>query len=91
MAKPKPPAREFITPPELAREYRVCVDTVYTWIRNGELRALNLAEHPNGRPRYKIDRADIKAFEERRSSTATITPAVKQTRRRVLKSVRTYI
>jgi hypothetical protein len=49
-----------------------------TWIRSGELRAVNAATHAGGRPRYLIDLADIAAFEAARSAS----PAPKPTRRR---------
>jgi excisionase family DNA binding protein len=55
-----------LTPPEVARLFRVSVGKVMTWIRNGELRAVNIALRPDGRPRYRIDRTDIAAFELRR-------------------------
>jgi len=52
-----------VTPPALAREYGVDVQKILAWIKRGELRAVNLATDPNGRPRYAIDRADILTFE----------------------------
>lgn len=55
-----------LTPPEVARLFRISVGKVMTWIRNGELRAVNIAMRPGGRSRYRIDRADIADFELRR-------------------------
>ena len=55
-----------LTPPEVARLFRVDVHKVLTWIRNGELRAVNVAARLGGRPRYRIDREDLAAFERRR-------------------------
>lgn len=56
-----------ITPPELARRWGVDIDTVYAWIRGGELRAINGAKRAGGRPRYLINEADIADFERRRA------------------------
>jgi len=55
-----------LTPPELARLGGISPDKVLTWIRRGELRAINVATGRNGRPRYLIDIADVQAFESRR-------------------------
>lgn len=51
-----------LTPAELAREWRVDVHRVLTWIRAGQLPAANLASNPLGRPRYRIARADADDF-----------------------------
>lgn len=56
-----------LTPPALAREYGVSVDKVLAWIRSGELRAVNVATRPAGRPRWRIDPDDVAAFEARRT------------------------
>jgi hypothetical protein len=56
-----------LTPPQLARRLRVSPDKVLTWIKSGELRAVNVATNPKGRPRFVIDPNDVEAFEARRS------------------------
>ena len=66
-----------ITPPELAKRYGVSPDKVLGWIRNGELRAINVATKPGGRPRWRISESDIELFEVRRAAVTT-----KTTRRR---------
>ena len=66
-----------LTPPEVARLFRVSNEKVLTWIRNGELRAINIAMRPDGRPRYRIDREDLADFELRRQ----IVPPPPRTRR----------
>ena len=72
-----------LTPPEIASLWGVTVETVHSYIRSGELRAINAAcPGRNQRPRYKIDVADLSDFERRR----TVQPAPKkprQSRRRV--------
>lgn len=74
--------RPTIAPPELARRYRVNVDKVRGWINTGELRAVNVASKPGGRPRWRISEAAIEAFELRRSAVVP----TKTTRRRRRKS-----
>ena len=58
---------EIFTPPQLAKRYGVNVDKVIRWILAGELAAMNLATRADGRPRYKITREAVEAFEARRA------------------------
>jgi hypothetical protein len=60
-------ARTKTSPPELAARWGIDPAKVLTWIRNGELRAIDAATRPGGRPRYLIDEADITVFEARRA------------------------
>jgi excisionase family DNA binding protein len=60
-------SRIKLTPPEVAQRWGISPEKVITWIRSGELRALNAATRPGGRPRYLIDEADLAEFESRRS------------------------
>jgi excisionase family DNA binding protein len=57
-----------LTPPQLARRLGVKPDKILTWIRTGELRAVNLATRRDGRPRWLIDEADIAVFEASRQA-----------------------
>ena len=68
------------TPPEIAKRFGIAHDKVLAWIRSGELRAINGATAPDGRPRYLIDEADLLAFEARRSNSPA--PAKKRRSRR---------
>jgi hypothetical protein len=63
-----------LTPPAVARRYGVSPDKVLTWIRLGELRGVNIATNPSGRPRYVVDEADLAAFEHRRAVHRTQAP-----------------
>jgi excisionase family DNA binding protein len=63
-----PPERSKLTPPEVARLWGVSPDKVLAWIAGGELRAVNAATRPGGRPRWLIDRADLAAFEAARAA-----------------------
>ena len=71
--------RRKLTPPEVAKLWGISLTTIMTWIRNGELRAINVARHLGGRPRYRIDVEDLKSFENRR---AVLPPPPVQRRRR---------
>jgi hypothetical protein len=66
----------------LAAEYRVAPAKVLTWIKSGELRAVNVATGPHGRPRFIIDRADVEAFEEKRSGALPKAVRVSRTKRK---------
>ncbi len=56
-----------LTPPEVAKLLRVRPDKVLAWIRSGRLRGYNVAEKENGRPKYRVNRADLEAFTQQRS------------------------
>jgi hypothetical protein len=64
---PATSGRTKITPPQMAREYGVEPAKIISWIKSGELRAIDASEHRNERPRYLIDRADIAEFEAARA------------------------
>ena len=59
--------RDF-TPPQLAKLKGIESEKILAWIRSGELRAVNLATRPTGRPRWRIKVEDWLAFEERRAA-----------------------
>lgn len=61
------PPRRFV-PADVADRFGVGLNKVLAWIRSGELRAVNVAASLNGRPRWRIDLADVLAFEQRRSA-----------------------
>lgn len=60
-----------MTPSEIARMLRVAPEKVVGWIRAGELRAVNIATRPTGRPRWVVSQDDLAAFERRRQTVAT--------------------
>ena len=67
-----------LTPPELARRWRVKPERVIVWIKSGELRAFDVSSRPGvGKPRYRIPQDAIIEFEKSRSAAQ-----VKTTRRR---------
>lgn len=72
------PTPSKLTPPELAKRWGVSPTTVIGWIRSGELRAIDVARRGARRPRYRIDVADVLAFESGR----TVVPEERAPRRR---------
>jgi hypothetical protein len=78
MKHSRAPTRTKISPPELARRYGCDVHKVLSWIRSGELRAIDASTTRGGRPRFLIDLADLLVFEQSRA----IQPPVPRVRRR---------
>ena len=66
------------TPNELAKVLRVSPDKIRSWIKKGELTALNTAG-PRERPRFIILPDDLEAFKRRRR---VATDAAKPPKRR---------
>ena len=64
----------WLTPPQLAKRLSIDVSKVLTWIRNGELRAVNVAERVGGRPRWRISSTAIEEFIRRRESSPPPAP-----------------
>jgi len=67
------------TPPELAKLLRVSAEKVRTWIRRGELGAINTAAQLCQRPQYVILPHHLAEWERRRS---TVPPPKPKRRRR---------
>jgi hypothetical protein len=59
-----PDAPHYLTPPELAKLWRVSPEKVIAMIRGGQLAAVNLASRGSSRPRYRISRDAIRNFEQ---------------------------
>ncbi|MCA9062831.1 MAG: helix-turn-helix domain-containing protein [Planctomycetaceae bacterium] len=69
-----------ISPAELANNWGIGVDKVLNWIRNGHLKAINVASTETGRPRYRITEDAISEFQEARRPVPP--PKLPRTRRR---------
>jgi excisionase family DNA binding protein len=69
-----------LTPPMVAARLGVAAETVIGWIRDGELRAANVARRGCRRPRYRVDPADLEAFLAARRTNAP--PPVRAARRK---------
>lgn len=69
----------FLTPPQIGRQLGISPEKVIGFIRRGELRAVDVSNHPGiGKPRFRVDPIELEAFLLRRSAT----PAPKAKRRR---------
>jgi excisionase family DNA binding protein len=65
---------------DLCERYGVGEHTVLAWIRNGELKAINVGRAPGKqKPRWRITEDALKAFEQLRTPTP---PPPKKRRRR---------
>jgi hypothetical protein len=64
----------WLTPPQLAKTFAVGVEKVVAWIRNGERRAVNVAQTTGGRPRWRISPTALEAFIRRRESASPPPP-----------------
>jgi len=58
---------DTLTPPQVAKRLGVNPDKVLSWIRSGELSAVNVTIKPGGRPKYRIASADLESFKNRRT------------------------
>lgn len=75
--------RRNLTPPEVAKRLGVSVKKIIAWIRNGELRAMNLANSDCSRPRYRVPLEALEAFEKSRLVVPDDDePTVRRVRRR---------
>jgi len=72
--------RVKITPPELARQWGVTTEKILTFIRSGELAAIDASTRRNKRPRFLIDKSAIEDFERRRAVVPASTPAPRRKR-----------
>ena len=56
----------YMTPADVARELNVDEDTVRAWIAKRQLIAADVSRGAGQRPRWRISRADLEAFLQRR-------------------------
>ena len=76
-------ARTKLKPAEVAGAWGVDVGKVLAWIHAGELPAVDVSKRRGGRPRWRIDVADLAAFEaSRRNVQPKITSTPRRSRRR---------
>lgn len=76
----------WFTPGEVAASRRLRLAKVLNWIHRGELEAINCADNPSGRPRWRISIHALEAFDRARSSRLVALPVSRQ-RARCLQSV----
>jgi hypothetical protein len=63
-----PANRRKFTPPQVAQLWGISTVKVISWIRSGELHAIDGATRRGQRPRYLVDASDLEAFERARST-----------------------
>jgi hypothetical protein len=73
------PTRGY-TVASLCKRWRIGADKVRTFIRRGELVAVNVALNPCGKPQWRITPESVELFEQRR--TSVLTPKPQRRRRR---------
>jgi excisionase family DNA binding protein len=74
---------------DVSGRYGVSEHTVLTWIKSGELRAVNVGRRPDaGKPRWRISEGALEAFEQLR--TASPAPPRKKRQRRSADVVEFY-
>ncbi len=71
---PRTPATVWLTPPAIAEELGIRQSKIATWIRSGELIAVDVSETRGGRPRWRISREALDSFLLRRQSTPPAEP-----------------
>ena len=72
----------MLTVADLCDKFGVTEHTVLTWIRSGEMSAVNVGRHPGaGKPRWRISPEAVAAFELSRESGGTPTPQPKRRRK----------
>lgn len=57
----------YLTPPQIADHLGCKPETVISWIKNGELKAINLARLGSMKSRYRVSPEALAAFELARS------------------------
>jgi hypothetical protein len=76
------PTTKYQTPPQVAERLGVNPVKVLGWIRDGELRAVDVSLRPGkGRPRWRIAPDALRDFERSRSCVASAAPAPSRRRR----------
>jgi excisionase family DNA binding protein len=66
---------------DICDRYAVGEHTVLRWIRNGELKAIDVSRRLGGKPRWRITAEALAAFEQLRTPSPP-PPPVKRNRRR---------
>jgi hypothetical protein len=80
---PPDTAARGLTVLDVAARYRVSPDKVRSWIRRGELKALNVAASLCGKPQLRVTQENLLEFERLRSAAVPTPEAPRRRRRRV--------
>jgi excisionase family DNA binding protein len=77
MSRPISHVRPWLTTRQVADQLSVDTAKVLTWIHQGELRAVNVAERVSSKPRWRISPEALEEFLLRRQSS-TPTPVIRR-------------
>ena len=72
------PLAPGLTVADVAKRFRVSPDKVRTWIRRGELSAINTADRHCFRPRFVITADSLATFERSRQAATPTAPKPKR-------------
>jgi hypothetical protein len=75
-----PPTGAGYTVRDLCRRWKVGADKIRTFIRRGDLIAVNMATNLSGKPQWRITPESVSAFENRRTSAPPPQPARRRKR-----------
>ena len=64
----RPQLAVYLSPQDIATSRGINVIKVLTWIKSGELRAVNVATCAGRLPRWRISPADLEAFDAARAA-----------------------
>ena len=64
----RPQLAVYLSPSDIAVSRGINVIKVLTWIKSGELRAVNMATQAGKLPRWRISPADLEAFDAARAA-----------------------
>ena len=81
MATAKPQLAVYLSPSDIAVSRGINVVKVLTWIKTGELRAINVATQTGRLPRWRISPAELEAFDAARAAVPQI-PVTRRPRRK---------
>jgi excisionase family DNA binding protein len=70
--------RAYHSPPDIAKQLGINDTKVLTWIRNGELIAIDISTVRGGRPRWRIRHEDLEAFLQKRRTTKPVSARRRQ-------------
>lgn len=68
----------WLTPPAIAEQLGIDPLKVISWIRSGELRAIDVAAKTSSRPRWRVSQVAFNDFLQRREARPAVKPARKR-------------
>ena len=77
----RPQLAVYLSPQDIATSRGISVIKVLTWIKSGELRAVNVATCAGRLPRWRISPADLEAFDADRAAVPQA-PVTRRSRRK---------